>query len=63
MLYNCLEQRGRCLKVHLLQTCLYGYRQILNADVPTKIVIFADIGKFLEKKIIIVLLLPDAYSI
>lgn len=46
MLYNCLEQRGRCLKVHLLQTCLYGYRQIFNADVPTKIVIFADIGKF-----------------
>jgi hypothetical protein len=63
MLYNCLEQRGRCLKVHLLQTCLYGYRQIFNADVPTKIVIFADIGKFLEKKIIMGLLLPDAYSI
>jgi hypothetical protein len=29
--------------------------------VPTKIVIFADIGKFLEKKIIIVLLRHDAY--
>ena len=61
MLYNCLEQRGRCLKVHLLQTSLYGYRQVFNADVPTKIVIFADIGKFLEKKIIIVLLRRDAY--